>query len=239
MSTKTKVFIPTHIPAPNMNYNQIILSKDNKMNFVDDKDTKAKSRFDTPNTWINNERFDYFQDEKIQKLLPGFQGLSTHVASDLFDVLHISSLSKPLNYLQVGELHGSMICSFIKCFNKHYLSNFHLIEPFTNDEETYNVFFENFKKLNLSSGCIHIKSNINLTLQKCVDNYYDIVFIHSNTLKDDFENIIYGWKKLKRGGILIFSKNNDVTKLFQASHKDEFISSLEFKSLYIFIKRMN
>ncbi len=41
------------------------------------------------------------------------------------------------------------------------------------------------KKLNLSSGCIHIKSNINLTLQKCIDNYYDIVFIHSNTLKDE------------------------------------------------------
>lgn len=172
-----------------------------------------------PNSWNSHKLYDFSWDDRTQELLPNFQGLGWRLAIDWFDFIHYSSDLKrttPIEYLEIGTLHGANLLSVNMTYAAHPQSHLTIIDPYK-DYSEYGEY-QGEQQLNLQTLCNNLnyfkvpKSKVSLhrnlshlVLPTLQENYYDLIYIDGNhTSKSVLEDAVLSWRKLKPGGFLIF-----------------------------------
>jgi hypothetical protein len=94
--------------------------------------------------------------ESAKALLPiGFQG-NVYRLADNWEVV-IPKMEQPIKILEIGVYHGANMCSLVKTYATHELSEIHCVDPWMDYEEypeykqeqstNYSIFLKNISKL--------------------------------------------------------------------------------------------
>jgi hypothetical protein len=139
---------------------------------------------------------------------------------------------RPINYLEIGVLHGSNLLQVINILLKHPLSKAYAIDPWIDydeyseykkdttqydNESNFNICMNNIKNHANAKQAPYMHNN-KLTIirdmsdnaiPKLEDNFFDIIYIDGNHktefVYNDATNVL---SKLKNGGILIFDDSS-------------------------------
>jgi len=148
--------------------------------------------------------------------LTNFKGEHYRLADNWFSIIDEKNYNdRPINYLEIGAFYGANLLSVETSFAIHEQSKLYAIDPwehygeypeYNGEQETiYRMFLNNIEnsgkknKIEVRRGYSH---NIIPTLP---DNFFDIIYIDGNH-EPSFvlEDAVLSFRKLKRGGILIF-----------------------------------
>ena len=162
------------------------------------------------------KQYDYSNaPEKDKEFLPaGYQGEVLRISNRWLEV--IPKPTQKMNILEIGAYHGANICSLMKTYAIHPLSEVHCIDPWLDyngyDEykseqaSNYSIFLKNITKLkpeDLQKVYIHraFSGDIIPTFQ---DKSFDMIYIDGNhTERYVLEDIVLSMKKIKQGGWII------------------------------------
>ncbi len=157
----------------------------------------------------------------MQAICPGFQGLCWRLATEWADILSPAHMKQfhPFNYLEIGALHGANLISFYRTYggqeeNKN--DTYTIIDPFEDygdypeyqgeQQTNYNTFVHNIELAKLPHDqIIFYRDYSHRILPTLVDDTYHIIYIDGNHMPHAvLEDAVLCWRKLLRGGLLIF-----------------------------------
>ena len=149
-------------------------------------------------------------------MLKTFDGINYLTAANWFDVLDsMEYSSRPIKYLEVGTLHGANLLSVAETYGAHEASELHCIDPWMDyaeyfeyqgrQESHYKIFLKNLSNSEHANRItVHrgFSSKVILTFP---DEYFDLIYIDGNH-EPEFvlEDAVLAFRKLKRGGCVIF-----------------------------------
>ena len=198
--------------------------------------------------------YDYSKIPDLEKsLLPvGFQGNVYNLSYKWLDI--IPHTDSPVKILEIGTYHGANACSLLKTYATHPQSEIHCIDPWYDydgyneykdkQDSNYSIFISNISKLSykdISKVYIH-----RMLSEKCgnfPDESFDIIYIDGNhELKYVLEDAIISYKKVKKGGWIIFDDTQDPEvqrgmELFLAVYQQFFEKDIYIKSCQAFMRR--
>jgi SAM-dependent methyltransferase len=161
----------------------------------------------------NVEQLDNKPDAQNQMSVP-FKGIAYRLADNWNQ--HISDDGiKPIKYLEIGTFYGANLFSVAASYGKHPLSELHCIDPWIDYSEyseyqheqpkIYATYMENLNaspykdKIHTHRGFSHNE------IPKFEDEYFDIIYIDGNHEPEYvLEDAVLAFRKLKKGGYLIF-----------------------------------
>ena len=135
---------------------------------------------------------------------------------------------RPINYLEIGVLHGSNLLQVIDMLLKHPLSKAYAIDPWIdyneypeyingateyNNETNFSICMNNIKNHATATGApnMHndklkiIRDFSDKAISKLESNFFDIIYIDGNhSTEYVYNDATNSLPKLKSGGILIF-----------------------------------
>jgi hypothetical protein len=125
----------------------------------------------------------------------------------------------PVNYLEIGAHSGANIVSFSKSYGSHPESKLYCIDPWEDSPDypenkncqdvNYKNFIHNIKNNNIESKVVTCRGFSNIEIPKLDDNFFDIIYIDGNhTPEFVLEDAVLSFRKLKKGGYLIFDDFN-------------------------------
>lgn len=141
-----------------------------------------------------------------------FRGDAYRLADNWFPFIKSDS-SRPLRYAEIGAFYGANIISVAMSYGAHPESVLVAIDPWTDyseypeykgqQESIYETFMKNVEpytdRIQVKRGYSH---DIVPTLE---DNSYDIIYIDGNHEPEYvLEDAVLAFRKVKRGGFLIF-----------------------------------
>ena len=144
----------------------------------------------------------------------GFQGTAYRLAN-LWSIYVPVDTSKPLKYLEIGAFYGANLISVANIFGKHQNSELHAVDPWI-DYEEYPEYknqqasiYDTFKKnIEISGHSDKISVHRGFSrdeIPKFEDEYFDMIYIDGNHEPEYvLEDAVLAFRKLKKGGILIF-----------------------------------
>jgi hypothetical protein len=162
---------------------------------------------------------------------------------------------KSIKIMEIGAYHGANICSYMKTYAQHNMTEIHCVDPWfyynEYDENTdkqpaknYSLFLNNISKLNsidINKVYIHrgISGNIVPTFQ---NESFDIIYIDGNHRKRYvLEDSVNCFNKIKKGGWLIFDDTHDpeVNEGIQSFLKiyTHYFDEIKLQNSQLFIKR--
>lgn len=166
------------------------------------------------NRWFSHPSFSLVNDERIQKICPGFQGLSWFLASDWASVLSITE-NLPLHYLEIGVMHGASLISVMKTFGTHSDSVFDFIDPFYQPDglgdTNLQVLRHNLEisGCNLTNAILHREKSFAI-LPTLPNEYYDLIYVDGNPNSVNvLEDIVMGFRKLRLKGVMVVNSVSD------------------------------
>jgi hypothetical protein len=143
-----------------------------------------------------------------------FDGIKYRLANNWFHHLAVNEFSgRPIKYLEIGAFYGANLISVAKTYGAHPESKLHCIDPWIDYAEypeykgmqdtIYGKFLKNVagisNKLVVHRGFSNEKV---LTLE---DSSFDLIYIDGNHEPEYvLEDAVLCFRKLKRGGFLIF-----------------------------------
>jgi len=145
-----------------------------------------------------------------------FEGDVYRTADNWFDIIPVELyLNEPLKYLEIGTYYGANLLSVAHFYGSHQKSELHCIDPWEdyNDYDEYkgkqdkiytsflnNINNSNYKdKIKIHRGYSHEQL---LTFE---DEYFDMIYIDGNHEPEYvMEDAILSFRKLKKGGFMIF-----------------------------------
>jgi len=154
-------------------------------------------------------------------MIKNFQGIQYRLAHNWFPIFDINDYKdKPINYLEIGLLHGANIISVANTYGLHKDSKLYGIDPFEdyNDypeyknkqESSYNTFMNNIQIYGITDKVIFNRGYSNVELCKLEDNFFDIIYIDGNHEAEYvLEDAVLSFRKLKKNGIIIFDDYDD------------------------------
>lgn len=185
-----------------------------------------------------------------------YEGIIYNTADNWFSVLAVGPFkSRPIQYLEIGTLHGANLFSVLKSYASHPESVAHCIDPWCDYKEypeysgmqdsNYKTFMDNvessgFKdKITIHRGYSHEK------VPTFEDETFDIIYIDGNHEPEYvLEDAVLAFRKLKVGGFLIFDDYGwggpDLTKrgidgFLNGYHKR--IRTLGIRNSQVFVQR--
>ncbi len=154
---------------------------------------------------------------QLSRLLPSnFKGLYYRLADNWFDILNPEDYkNKPITYLEIGTFFGGNLISFANSYGCHNESKLFCIDPWEDyDEYTeykrlqpaiYMSFCHNILASNIKDKVFALRGFSHSILHKLEDNYFDIIYIDGNHEPEYvLEDAVLSFRKLKKGGIMIF-----------------------------------
>ena len=144
-----------------------------------------------------------------------FTGSIYRLASNWLYKVNIEEYhERPIQYLEIGTLHGANILSVANSYGIHPESQLHCIDPwikydeyqeYSDHNKIYETFLDNIEKAGENDKIIVHRGFSNIEVPKFDDNYFDIIYIDGNH-EPDFvlEDAVLSFRKLKKGGIMIF-----------------------------------
>lgn len=181
-------------------------------------------------------------------MIKNFQGIQYRLSHNWFNFVNIDDYkNKPINYLEIGLLHGANIISVANTYGLHKDSKLYGIDPFEDYDEydeyknqqkaSYNRFINNIEIYGIKDKIIFSRGYSNNEILKYDDNFFDIIYIDGNHESQYvLEDAILSFRKLKKNGILIFDDYNDNTMPDLKKAVDAFINCY-YKSITVLGER--
>jgi len=147
-------------------------------------------------------------------MLGNFDGIKYRLADNWFHHLAVKEFSeKPIKYLEIGAFYGANLLSVAKTYGAHPESILHCIDPWVDYDEypeykgqqdlIFNKFLKNVENIK-DKLTIH-RGFSNEKVLELEDNSFDIIYIDGNHEPEYvLEDAVLCFRKLKRGGFLIF-----------------------------------
>jgi len=143
-----------------------------------------------------------------------FDGVAYRLANNWFHHLAVNEFSnKPIKYLEIGAFYGANLISVAKTYGAHPGSRLHCIDPWIDYDEypeykgqqdvIYGKFLKNIESIR-DKIVIH-RGFSNKEILTLEDESFDIIYIDGNHEPEYvLEDAVLSFRKLKRGGFLIF-----------------------------------
>lgn len=123
--------------------------------------------------------------------------------------------NKPINYLEIGVLHGHNLIKVANSYCNHPNSKLYCIDPWSdydgyseykNQQETsWNIFNKNIDIANIRNKLTIYRNLSENIIPDLPDNYFDIIFIDGNHETEYvYKDGVMSFSKLKSGGYMIF-----------------------------------
>jgi predicted O-methyltransferase YrrM len=145
-----------------------------------------------------------------------FKGIKYRLASNWYATIPIDQFfNKPIKYMEIGTFYGGNALFVAESYGAHPESEIHCVDPWLDYEDypeykghqmsIYNQFQENVNN-SIYKNKIHIHRGYSHTeIPKFEDDLFDIIYIDGNHEPDYIvEDAVLSFRKLKKGGYLIF-----------------------------------
>lgn len=156
------------------------------------------------------------ENQSVTDILPYFIGNSYRLPTNWYQILKIDSYNtRPINYLEIGTFYGANVLVAEKTYAAHEGSKLYCIDPWEDYSEypeykgqqatTYDTFMKNVR-LSGKQGKINIRRGYsNIEVPKFQDEFFDIIYIDGNHEPEYvLEDAVLSFRKLKKGGVMIF-----------------------------------
>jgi len=168
------------------------------------------------------DTYDYSKISEFEKsqLPEGFRGNVYNMSYKWLSL--IPEPSTPIKIMEIGSYHGANICSYMKTYAKHDKTEIHCVDPWTdyegyNEYQTkqptnYSTFLHNISKLDpIDMNKLYIHRGLSEDIVHTFPNEsFDIIYIDGNhEVRYVLEDAVVCFKKLKRGGWMIFDDFHD------------------------------
>ena len=207
----------------------------------------------TPNKFQTHKCFNATSDQQMQKLFPGFQGLSSKLAGDWLAAIPANA---SFQYLEVGCLHGASLLTFWKIYGTHPNTTYTCIDPYVDHSEysqflneqtiNYETFGQNLRIFAFPIGKLTFYRDFSVRiLPKLKDLFYNFIYLDGNTTNSAqvLEDCVLAWRKLQHGGIMIVnqlipsSAAQKGVESFVASYQQYFVQHFAYNEQY-FLKKL-
>jgi predicted O-methyltransferase YrrM len=122
---------------------------------------------------------------------------------------------RPINYLEIGALHGANAISVAETYAVHPHSKIHIIDPWEDyseypeykgkQEENYTIFLSNIEESGVKDKIVVHRGYSKDKVPTFQDEYFDLIYIDGNHEPEAvLEDAVLSFRKLKHDGILIF-----------------------------------
>lgn len=147
-------------------------------------------------------------------MLGSFDGIKYRLADNWFHHLAVNEFNgRAIKYLEIGAFYGANLLSVAKTYGEHAGSKLHCIDPWIDYAEypeykgqqdgIYLKFLKNVAKI--SDKLVVHRGFSNVELLALEDDSFDIIYIDGNHEPEYvLEDAVLSFRKLKRGGFLIF-----------------------------------
>jgi predicted O-methyltransferase YrrM len=149
-------------------------------------------------------------------MLKNFTGVNYRLANNWFAHIDVNKYrNKPINYLEIGTFYGANLLSVAQSYASHTDSKLYCIDPwvdyedypeYKNEQSTiYDAFVNNVENSDSKDRIVINRGFSNAEIPKFEDNFFDIIYIDGNHEPDYvLEDAVLSFRKLKKGGIMIF-----------------------------------
>jgi predicted O-methyltransferase YrrM len=149
-------------------------------------------------------------------MLNNFNGTKYRLASNWFSHIKVDDYkTRPINYLEIGVFYGANLLSVANTYGLHPDSKLYGVDPWEDYDEypeykeqqstIYNTFITNLQNSGVQDKVILHRGYSNSEIPKFQDDFFDIVYIDGNHEPEYvLEDAVLSFRKLKKGGIMIF-----------------------------------
>jgi len=142
------------------------------------------------------------------------EGIQIRLCDNWFNYIPVNN-EKPINYLEIGTLHGANLLSVADYYGKHIDSKLYCIDPWDDYEDYneykelqndhFNIFLKNLNNHPDKNKITYYKNYSHKILPTLEDDYFDIIYIDGNhEAIYVLEDAVLSFRKLKKNGYLIF-----------------------------------
>ena len=145
-----------------------------------------------------------------------FQGIAYRLADNWLNNISLDEFAnKPINYLEIGAFYGANIISVANSYGLHSESKLFCIDPWedyneypeykTEQNKIYDSFIHNIKNSGHEDKVCIKRGHSAVEVPKFEDDFFDIIYIDGNHEPEYvLEDAVLSFRKLKKGGIMIF-----------------------------------
>jgi predicted O-methyltransferase YrrM len=146
------------------------------------------------------------------------EGIQIRLCDNWFNYIPINK-EKPINYLEIGTLHGANLLSVADYYGKHIDSKLYCIDPWDDYEDYneykelqndhFNIFLKNLNNHPDKDKITYYKNYSHKILPTLEDDYFDIIYIDGN---HDYDVALADYKicrdSLADGGLLVMDDSS-------------------------------
>ena len=149
-------------------------------------------------------------------MLNNFKGTKYRLADNWLSHLKVDEYKdRPINYLEIGVFYGANLLSVANKYGLHPDSKLYGVDPWEDYDEypeykeeqskIYDSFITNLQNSGVEDKVVLHRGYSNLEIPKFQDEFFDIVYIDGNHEPEYvLEDAVLSFRKLKKGGIMIF-----------------------------------
>jgi predicted O-methyltransferase YrrM len=149
-------------------------------------------------------------------MLNNFDGVQYRLADNWYNHVNVNEYKdKPINYLEIGTFYGANILSVAKTYGLHSDSKLYCIDPWEDyadypeykdmQSTIYDKCMRNIERSGVKDKIIINRGYSNNEIPKFQDEFFDIIYIDGNHEPEYvLEDAVLSFRKLKKGGIMIF-----------------------------------
>jgi hypothetical protein len=143
-----------------------------------------------------------------------FIGTNYRLADNWFSTIPVNP-DIPLKYLEIGTCYGANLFSVANSYGLHKDSQLHCIDPwedyadypeYKNEQPTiYSAFLKNVENSGFQDKIKIHRGYSNLEVPQFDDEFFDLIYIDGNHEPEYvLEDAVLSFRKLRKGGIMIF-----------------------------------
>jgi len=149
-------------------------------------------------------------------MLNNFDGVQYRLANNWYNHVNLAEfINRPIKYLEIGTFYGANILSVAKSYGLHNESLLYCIDPWEDyvdypeykhmQSTIYDKCMKNIENSGVKDKIIVTRGYSNNEIPKFQDEFFDIIYIDGNHEPEYvLEDAVLSFRKLKKGGIMIF-----------------------------------
>ena len=149
-------------------------------------------------------------------MLNNFDGIQYRLADNWYNHVNLNEFkNRPIKYLEIGTFYGANILSVAKSYGLHDDSKLYCIDPWEDyadypeykdmQSSIYEKCMKNIENSGAKDKIIINRGYSNNEIPKFQDCFFDIIYIDGNHEPEYvLEDAVLSFRKLKKGGIMIF-----------------------------------
>ena len=149
-------------------------------------------------------------------MLNNFDGVQYRLADNWYNHVNLTEFkNRPIKYLEIGTFYGANILSVAKSYGLHNDSKLYCIDPWEDyadypeykdmQSTIYEKCMQNIENSGVKDKIIINRGYSNNEIPKFQDEFFDIIYIDGNHEPEYvLEDAVLSFRKLKKGGIMIF-----------------------------------